>query len=90
MEDYYKSVKKSLKKYYGENVKLYASSRKDKKFMVYNPDGKKVHFGQLGYDDYHSSGKDEEKRKRFLKRNDRWKIAEKWSPAHLAYYVLWN
>ena len=89
MEDYYKSVKKSLKKYYGENVKLYDSSRKDKKFMVYNPDGKKVHFGQLGYDDYHTE-KDEKKRELFLSRNNKWKNAEKWTPAHLAYYVLWN
>ena len=89
MTDYYTAVKKSLTKYYGNNVTLYTSTRKDKKFMVLNPEGKRIHFGQLGYDDYHTE-KDEEKRKRFLQRNARWKTAEKWTPAHLAYYVLWN
>lgn len=89
MTDYYDAVKKSLIKYYGKDVTLYTSTRKDKKFMVLNPDGKRIHFGQLGYDDYHTE-KDEEKRKRFLQRNARWKKAEKFTPAHLAYYVLWN
>ena len=89
MSDYYDTVKKSLIKYYGKDVKLYTSTRKDKKFMVLKPDGKRIHFGQLGYDDYHTK-KDEEKRKLFLQRNARWKNAEKWTPAHLSYWTLWN
>ena len=86
---YVKSVERSLHKYYGSNIKLFPSSRKDKKFMVLTPDNKKIHFGQKGYDDYHTA-KDEEKRKRFLQRNARWVNAPKWTPAHLAYWVLWN
>ena len=89
MSDYYDAVKKSLIKHYGKDVKLYTSTRKDKKFMVLNPDGKRIHFGQLGYDDYHTE-KDEERRARFLKRNDKWRTADKFTPAHLAYWVLWN
>ena len=38
---------------------------------------------------YHTE-KDEDKRKRFLNRNARWANASKWTPAHLAYWVLWN
>lgn len=90
MNKYFKSVEKSLHKYYGNDVKLYPSSRKDKKFMIFNPENKRIHFGQSGYDDYHSSNKDEEKRYRFLKRNAKWKDANKWTPAHLAYWILWN
>jgi len=32
--------------------KVFKSSRKDKKYMVKNPDGKMVHFGASGYTDY--------------------------------------
>lgn len=88
MTDYFKSVEKALHKYYGKNVKLYESTRKDKKFMVINPEGKKVHFGQKGYEDFHIH-KDLIRRDRFRTRNARWSNAAKWTPAHLAYYVLW-
>ena len=37
-------------KYNIGNVLL--STRKNKKYMVINPDGKMVHFGQKGYADY--------------------------------------
>ena len=40
----------------------------NKKYMVINPDGKMVHFGQKGYADY-TAHKDEERRKAFRKRN---------------------
>lgn len=89
MSDYFKSVEKSLKKYYGKSVKLYESTRKNKKFMVENPDGKLVHFGAKGYEDWHNH-KDPIRRERFRKRNARWANADKWSAAHLAYWVLWN
>lgn len=88
MSDYFKSVEKSLNKYYGKNVKLYESTRKDKKFMVQRPDGKWIHFGAKGYSDWHIH-KDPERRERFRQRNKRWAEADKWTPAHLAYYILW-
>jgi hypothetical protein len=88
MDSYFKSVRKALTKYYGKDVDLYESTRKDKKFMVQRPDGKWVHFGQKGYQDWHHH-KDPVRRERFRQRNKRWAEAEKWTPSHLAYYILW-
>jgi hypothetical protein len=85
---YHKSVLKSLRKYYGD-IDLYESTRKDKKFMVQNPQGRWVHFGQKGYSDWHLH-KDLERKNKFKTRNARWANSEKWTPAHLAYWVLWN
>jgi hypothetical protein len=45
-------VLKQLKKYYGDKVDLYLSTSKNKKYMVYNEDGKKIHFGSIVYQDY--------------------------------------
>lgn len=91
MSDYFKSVEKALHKYYGNKTDLYESTRKDKKFMVFNPEGKRVHFGAKDYLDYHldQSEEREARKKRFRERNAKWSYAEKWTPAHLAYYVLW-
>lgn len=86
--DYIKSVLKALRKYYGKDVDLYLSTRKDKKFMVISPEGKRIHFGQKGYEDWHSH-KDPTRRERFRIRNAKWANAPMYSPAHLAYYVLW-
>jgi len=65
------------------------SSRKDKKYMVLDPNtNKMVHFGQMGYEDY-TKHHDEKRRELFRKRNHKWATAEKYSPAWLSYYVLW-
>ena len=65
------------------------SSRKDKKYMVLDPNtNKMVHFGQMGYEDY-TKHHDEKRRELFRKRNHKWKDAEKYSPAWLSYYLLW-
>lgn len=85
---YVESVKRALHKYYGARVDLYKSSRKDKKFMVISPEGKKVHFGQKGYEDWHMH-KDKNRRMNFRARNHEWASAPKWTSAHLAYWVLW-
>ena len=87
-KDYLNSVLNSLHKFYGEDVDLYFSSKKDKKFMVQDPNGKWIHFGQKGFQDWHSH-KDPIRRERFRNRNKKWANSEKWTPAHLAYYVLW-
>lgn len=85
--DYFKSVERALQKYY-PNTKLLVSSRKDKKFMVISPEGKKIHFGQKGYEDYHQH-KDPVRLMNFRKRNAKWADAPKWTSAHLSYYVTW-
>lgn len=75
-------------KYLGKDALLYRSSRKDKKYMVINPEGKKVHFGQMFYEDFTKHG-DLKRRDLFRLRNSRWKTADKWTPAYLSYYILW-
>lgn len=90
---YFKQVENALHKHYGKNVKLEESNKKDKKFMILNPaTGKYVHFGQKGFLDYYLDTNPttrEKRRANFRRRNAKWANAEKWSPAHLAYYVLW-
>lgn len=88
MSEYFKSVEKALHKYYGKDVQLLESSRKDKKFMVISPEGKKIHFGQRGYSDWHLH-KNPIRRALFRTRNAKWANAPKWTPANLAYWVLW-
>jgi len=66
---------------------VYESSRKDKKYMVF--DGRKmVHFGQMSYMDWTKHG-DKARRDRFRKRNNRWATAPRYSPAWLAFHLLW-
>ena len=66
---------------------VHASSRKDKKYMVF--DGNKmVHFGQMGYEDYTYTG-DKLKRDRFRKRNWKWQNSPRYSPAFLSFFLLW-
>jgi len=81
-------VLKQLKKFYGGDVDLYLSSSKHKKYMVFDEQGKKIHFGDLRFCDY-TKHKDKKRRDNFRNRNKRWRDAEKYSPAHLSYYLLW-
>jgi hypothetical protein len=67
---------------------VHESSRKDKKYMVF--DGKKmISFGQMGYEDY-TKHHDEKRRDRFRKRNWKWQFEPKYSPAFLSYWLLWT
>ncbi len=81
-------AQRMLHKYYGKRATLHRSTRADKKYMVEAPNGTWVHFGQKGYADY-TGHRDKERRDRFRTRNAQWATADKWTPAHLAYYVLW-
>ena len=66
---------------------VHESSRKDKKYMVF--DGRTmVHFGSLPYEDY-TKHHDENRLTKFRKRNWKWQFAPKYSPAYLSYYLLW-
>ena len=66
---------------------VHESSRKDKKYMVF--DGRKmVHFGSLPFEDY-TKHRDEERLIKFKKRNWKWQNAPKYSPAWLSWYLLW-
>jgi len=81
-------VRKKVDQYLGNDVPLYISTRPTKKYMIQRPDGKWVHFGQMGYSDYTRTLNDT-KRRSFRSRNARWADAPKWSPAFLSYYILW-
>ena len=45
-------VLKQLKKHYGNEVDLYISTSKHKKYMVFDEKGKKIHFGSIIHEDY--------------------------------------
>ena len=84
-----KQVFKMAKKYFGKNVDIDYSTKADKKFMILNPENNKwVHFGLMGYEDY-TKHKDLQRRNRFRNRNKKWAYAPKYSPAYMAYYILW-
>ena len=66
---------------------VHESSRKDKKYMVF--DGRKmVHFGQMGFEDA-SKHRDLDRINRFKKRNWKWQFFSKYSPAWLSWFLLW-
>ena len=83
-------AKRKAKKYLGD-VPLFLSSREDKKYMVIAPSGKKVHFGQMGYEDF-TKHKDKQRRAAYLRRASKikgdWKT-DKYSPNNLAMNILW-
>ena len=69
--------------------KIKISTRKDKKYMIYNPEnGKWFHFGSSDYSDY-TKHKDQQGRINFLIRNQRWAEADMYSAAYASYYLLW-
>jgi hypothetical protein len=93
MLDYYsdiKEVQKKAKKYLGKEVQ--PSTRKDKKFMVYDDNNRKwVHFGQMGYEDF-TRHRDPIRRERYRKRA--FNIKGNWrdnpySPNNLSINILW-
>jgi len=84
-----KKVKALAKKFLGDDVKLFVSTRKDKKYMVEDPNGKMIHFGQMGYMDY-SLTDDATKQKNFRTRNKKWADADTYTPAWLSYHLLWT
>ena len=72
--------------------KLKSSNRKDKKYKITTPDGKTIHFGQKGADDFTTHG--EEKRKAsYLARH---KPQENWTKNGIdtagfwSRWLLWN
>lgn len=80
----YDQVKKIGKRY---NLNIEISTRKDKKYMIIH-NGKKIHFGEMGYEDL-TKHRDSHRAELFKKRNAKWADAEKFSPAWLSYYLLW-
>ena len=84
-------VYRRASKYIGKTAKISLSTKKEKKYMVVTPDGKIVHFGQMGYEDY-TKHKNKTRRKNYLTRargiKGNWK-QDKYSANNLAIHLLW-
>ena len=84
-------VYRRASKYLGKTAKISLSTKKEKKYMVVTPDGKIVHFGQMGYEDY-TKHKNKTRRKNYLRRSrgikGNWK-KNKYSPNNLSIHLLW-
>ena len=78
-------------KYLGKSVPLYLSDKKDKKYMVKEPNGKWVHFGAMGFEDF-TKHQDPIRRQSYLARTanlpGQWK-SNKYSANNLSRNILW-
>ena len=87
-------VYKNAKKYFKNNdFNIDISTRKDKKFMIYNPETNRwVHFGQFGAKDF-TKTLDDGKRERYISRASKikglWRD-DKYSPNNLSLWILWE
>jgi hypothetical protein len=84
-----KTAQKNATKYYKKDI--YRSTKKDKKYMIQDPDGKWVHFGQLNYEDFQKHG-DQKRRENYLKRASGMKgdwRTNPYSANALAMRILW-
>ena len=69
-------------------AQLMKSSRKEKKYMV-KMDGKTIHFGAAGMDDFTITG-DEEQKKRYMARHQKENWNDSKTAGFWAKHVLWN
>jgi hypothetical protein len=79
-------------RYLGRTAKLYPSTKRDKKYMIYDPvKGIYVHFGQYPYEDY-TKHQNKTRRHNYLTRSGKisgdWK-RNRYSANNLARKVLW-
>ena len=86
-------VQNNLNKYFGTPTDLYVSNRKNKKYMIFNPNtNKMIHFGDIRYNDY-TKHKDDKRRSNYLKRATKihglWRD-DSYSANNLSLYGLWN
>jgi hypothetical protein len=89
-------VKEKLNEYLKKNninneINLYMSNRKNKKYMIMNTLGKVIHFGDINFSD-HTKHKDDLRREKYLKRamniKGNWKD-NIFSPNSLSINLLW-
>lgn len=84
-------AQKMATRHLGRGAVLYKSPLSQKKYCIFTPEGKRVHFGQMGYEDY-TKHKDRDRRQNYLARSG--KIAGNWrndaySPNRLSRDILW-
>ena len=78
-------VKKKARKYRLNPV--YESTRRNKKYMVYDGD-KFIHFGQFPFEDF-TKHHDKTRLEAFRRRNWRWQYSDVYTPAWLSFHLLW-
>ena len=83
----------NAKQYYGDDVEMSVSTRKNKKYMMLNPyTNKWVHFGEMGFSDY-TLHKDKVRRMNYRLRASNilgdWE-QNKYSPNYLSLQLLWG
>lgn len=87
-----KQAQKNALNYLGSNAILYKSTKKDKKYMIQKPDGKWVHFGQMGFEDF-TKHNDPVRKHNYLVRTANikgdWK-SNPYSPNNLSRNILWQ
>ena len=82
------TVYTKFKKIYPCDSDIKISTRKNKKYMIYDPNIKKwFHFGST-MEDYTRHG-DKQRRINFIRRNKRWADADMYSSAYASYTLLW-
>jgi len=85
-------VLENARRYIGKDIPIYKSTRPKKKFMIQRPDGKWVHFGEKGADDY-TAHRDKLRRLNYINRasniKGNWRD-DPYSPNNLALAILWE
>ena len=82
------TVYTKFKKIYPCDSDIKISTRKNKKYMIYDPNEEKwFHFGST-MEDY-TKHKDKRRRIIFLIRNQKWADADIYSSAYASYTLLW-
>ena len=85
-----RTVQRKAKQLYGNDMIVYRSKAKNKKYAIKTPEGKLVNFGS-NLEDY-TKHNDEERRQNYLRRSagikGNWK-ENKYSPNNLSRSLLW-
>jgi hypothetical protein len=82
------TVYTKFKKIYPHDSDIKISTRKKKKYMIWDPDKEKwFHFGSNMTD--YTFHKDLQRRLKFKTRNRRWSDANIYTAAYASYYLLW-
>jgi hypothetical protein len=82
-------VIQNIKTYLGNDIKLFISSHKDKKYMLQHPETNKfIHFGAMNMTDF-TRHQDKKRQENFKKRNAKWSQQDQYTPGWLSYHLLW-
>lgn len=88
-----KYVLQNAIEYLGRDVDIQPSTRKYKKYMIFNPETEKyIHFGDNRYEDF-TQHRDKDRQRLYLARatniRGNWK-SDKYSPNNLSINILWE